>query len=88
MQGDPCDSFDEKWMAHFNRLVFMPLENVGGQTHMDVEVDMVGLIKDVFVIANQIAQEAHNIESQHKVQVANGDFTHGTVERMGTHGAM
>ncbi len=45
----------------FNRLVFMPLENVGGQTQMDVEVDMVGLVKDAFVIANQIARETHNI---------------------------
>jgi hypothetical protein len=30
-------------------------ECVGGQTHMDAEVDMIGLIKDAFVIAYQIA---------------------------------
>jgi len=45
----------------------MPLENVGGQKHMDVKVDMVGLVKDAFIIADQIAQEAHNIQSQHRV---------------------
>jgi hypothetical protein len=42
-------------MAHLNRPVFMPLENVGEQTHMDAEVDMVGLVKYAFVIADQIA---------------------------------
>ncbi len=41
----------------------MPLENVGRQTHMDIEVDMVGLVNNAFVIVDQIAQEAHNIES-------------------------
>jgi hypothetical protein len=51
----------------FNHPMFMPLENVGGQKHMDVKVDMVGLVKDAFIIADQIAQEAHNIQSQHRV---------------------
>jgi len=63
MQGDCCDSFDEEWMAHLNHPTFMPLENVGRQTHMDIEVDMVGLVNNAFVIVDQIAQEAHNIES-------------------------
>jgi hypothetical protein len=45
----------------------MPLENVGGQTHMDVEVDMARLINNAFVIDDQIVQEAHNIKSQHRV---------------------
>jgi hypothetical protein len=78
-------------MAHFNHPTFMPLENVGGQTHMDIEVETVGLVYDAFVIVDQISQEAHNIESQHKVRGANGlhgDLKHGTTERMGTHGAM
>ncbi len=66
----------------------MPLENVGGQKHMDVKVDMVGLVKDAFIIADQIAQEAHNIQSQHRVWGANGDHRHGKMERMGTRGAM
>jgi hypothetical protein len=54
-------------MAHSNHPSFMPLENMGGQTHMDAEVDTVRLVKDAFVIAYQIAQEAHNIKSQHRV---------------------
>ncbi len=66
----------------------MPLENVGGQIHMDVEVDMVGLVKDAFVIADQFARETHNIQSQHRVRSANGYHRHGKMERMGTHGAM
>ncbi len=33
----------------------MRLENTGGQMHMDVEVDMVGLVNNAFVIADQIA---------------------------------
>jgi hypothetical protein len=55
MQGDPYDSSDEEWMAHLNHPTFMPLENVGGQTHMDIKVDMVGLVNDAFVIVDQIA---------------------------------
>jgi hypothetical protein len=76
-------------MAHLNHPT--PLENVGGQTHVDINVDMVGLVNDAFVIADQIAQEAHNIESLHKMQGANGlhgDLRQGTMERTSTHGAM
>jgi hypothetical protein len=40
------------------------MENVDGQMpHVDVEVDMVRLVNDAFVIANENAHSAHNIES-------------------------
>ncbi len=50
--------------------------NVGGQVHVDAYVDMVRLVNDAFVIANNIAEEAHNIEFQDKVvRKENGGHT-------------
>jgi hypothetical protein len=36
------------------------VENITNQ--VDAEVDMVGLVKDVFSIANQVAEQAHNTQ--------------------------
>jgi hypothetical protein len=40
----------------------MPMDNIlTSQPHMDLEVDMVGLVRDAFGIVDQIVQQvAHN----------------------------
>jgi hypothetical protein len=47
-------------MAYLNRTTLMPIENITNQCQVDVEVDMVGLVKDAFAIANQVVEQAHN----------------------------
>ncbi len=37
------------------------------QVHVDVDVDMVRLVNDAFVIVDDITKEAYNIESQDMV---------------------
>jgi hypothetical protein len=64
VQGDPHDSLDEEWMEYLNQPTLLPMENVDGQMpHVDVKVDMVGLINDAFVIVNENVHSTHNIES-------------------------
>jgi hypothetical protein len=38
----------------------MPIENISNQHQVNAKVDMVRLVKDVFSIADQIAEQAHN----------------------------
>jgi hypothetical protein len=47
-------------MAHLNQPPLMPIENITNQCQVDAEVDMAGLVKDVFAITDQIAEQAHN----------------------------
>jgi predicted RNA-binding protein with PUA domain len=54
-------------MAYINRPALIPMENLGVQVHVNVDVDMVSLVNDAFVIADDIIEEAHNIESQDMV---------------------
>jgi hypothetical protein len=44
-------------MAHLNQPPLMPIENtIMFQPHIDLEVDMVGLVRDSFVVAEQIVE--------------------------------
>jgi hypothetical protein len=53
VQGDPHDSSYEEWMEYLNQRALFPMENMDGQMpRVDVEVEMVGFINDVFVISN------------------------------------
>jgi hypothetical protein len=54
-------------MAYINPLALIPMENLGVQVHVNVDVDMVRLVNDAFVITDDIAEESPNIESQDKV---------------------
>jgi hypothetical protein len=54
-------------MAYINQPSLIPMENLGVQVHVDVDVDMVRLVNDAFVIVDDIAKEAYNIESQDMV---------------------
>jgi hypothetical protein len=38
----------------------MLIENIMNKCRVGVEVDMVGLVKDAFAIANQVVEQAHN----------------------------
>lgn len=40
----------------------MPIENIVNQCQVDVDVDMARLVRDAFVIANQIAEQTHNTQ--------------------------
>jgi len=45
-------------MAHFNRQPLMPIENMdASQPHVDLEVDMARLVRDVFAIVDQIVEQ-------------------------------
>jgi hypothetical protein len=47
-------------MAHLNRPPLMPIENIMNQCQVDAKVDMARLVRDVFAIADQIVEQAHN----------------------------
>ncbi len=40
----------------------MPIENITNQCQVDAKVDMVGLVRDVFAIADQVVEQAHNTQ--------------------------
>jgi hypothetical protein len=48
-------------MVHLNGPPFMPIENITNQCQMDAKVDM-ALVRDVFVIVDQVAKQAHNTQ--------------------------
>jgi hypothetical protein len=60
-QDDPHDSLNDEWMADVDWPPFMLIENIMNKCRVGVEVDMVGLVKDVFVVVDQICKQAHNI---------------------------
>jgi hypothetical protein len=49
-------------MVHLNGLQLMPIENITNQCQVDAEVDMAGLVKDVFAIVDQVVEQAHNTQ--------------------------
>ncbi len=59
IMGGPCDSLDEEWMAHLNWPPLMPIEIITmSQPHINLKVGMVGLVKDAFVVVEQIVEQA------------------------------
>jgi hypothetical protein len=38
----------------------MPIENITNQCQVDTKVDMARLVKDVFVVVDQICEQVHN----------------------------
>jgi hypothetical protein len=38
----------------------MPIENISNQRQVNTKVDMARLVRDVFSIADQIVEQAHN----------------------------
>jgi len=48
-------------MVHLNGPPFMPIENITNQCQMDAKVDM-ALVRDIFVIVDQVAKQAHNTQ--------------------------
>jgi hypothetical protein len=47
-------------MVHLNQPPFMPIENISNQHQVNAKVDMARLVRDVFFIVDQIAEQAHN----------------------------
>jgi hypothetical protein len=39
----------------------MPIENITNQCQVDIKVDMARLVRDAFIVADQICKQAHNI---------------------------
>ncbi len=38
----------------------MPIENIASQCQVDTKVDMVGFMKDVFIVVDQICKQVRN----------------------------
>jgi len=49
-------------MVHLNGPPLMPIENIMNQCQVVAKVDMAGLVRDVFAIADQVAKQAHNTQ--------------------------